>query len=290
MKNQDYIQNLQRELKYRNYSPRTIEVYSTCVEYFLKYIKNDISAISKETIIDFTLHLQSKNKAPKTINIYKEAIKFFYANIISSFLESRSTHGKGGRDLGFEDNIFDIKLSRETKRLPIVLSKDEILKIIEITTNQKHKLLLSLSYASGLRVSEIIDLKVGDINLEELTIHIKGAKGNKDRITIFSQKLKNDLGKIILYKEKNDYIIESERGGKLTSRTAQIIFKNSLKKAGIKKEATFHSLRHSFATHLLEKGTDIRYIQELLGHSSIKTTQIYTKVMNPNLKNISSPL
>lgn len=269
---QNYLLELQRELKYRNYSPRTIEVYNTCIEYFLKYIKNDISKISKETIINFTLYLQSKNKAPKTINLYKDTIKFFIKEILKINLD------------------FDIKLSKEPKKLPIVLSKDEILKIIEITKNPKHKLLLSLSYASWLRVSEIINLKVEDINLEELTIHIKWAKWQKDRITIFSQKLKNDLWKIISFKNKNDYLIESERWWKLTPRTAQIIFKNALKKAWIKKEASFHSLRHSFATHLLENWTDIRYIQELLGHSSIKTTQIYTKVMNPNLKNISSPL
>lgn len=269
---QNYLLELERELKYRNYSPRTIEVYTTCINYFLKHIKNDITKISKDIIIDFILHLQSKNKAPKTINLYKDAIKFFTKDILKLNLD------------------FDIKLSREPKKLPIVLSKEEILKILEITKNPKHKLLLSLSYASWLRVSEIINLKVWNIDLEWLTIHIKWAKWNKDRITIFSQKLKNDLWKIILYKEKNDYIIESERWWKLTSRTAQIIFKNSLKKSWIKKQATFHSLRHSFATHLLENGTDIRYIQELLWHSSIKTTQIYTKVMNPNLKNISSPL
>jgi len=272
MQSQNYLLELERELKYRNYSPRTIEVYTSCTEYFLKHIKNDISKISKETIIDFTLHLQWKNKAPKTINLYKDSIKFFTKEILKLDLD------------------FDIKLSRENKKLPIVLSKEEILKIIEITKNPKHKLLLSLSYSSGLRVSEIINLKVWDINLEEFTIHIKWAKWQKDRITIFSEKLKNDLWKIILFKDKNDYLIESERWWKLTTRTAQIIFKNALKKAWIKKEATFHSLRHSFATHLLENGTDIRYIQELLGHASIKTTQIYTKVMNPNLKNIISPL
>jgi len=282
MESQNYIISLQRELKYRNYSSKTIEVYTTCTTYFLKYIKNDISKINKEIIIDFILDLQSKNKAAKTINLYKDSIKFFLHEILKMELD------------------FDIKLSREAKKLPIVLSKEEVLKLIEVTNNIKHKLILSLSYASWLRVSEIINLKVWDINLEELTIHIKLAKWQKDkvnsegiestlgyRITVFSQKLKNDLWKIILYKDKNDYLIESERWGKLTPRTAQIIFKNALKKAWIKKEATFHSLRHSFATHLLENWTDIRYIQELLWHSSIKTTQIYTKVINPNLKNIS---
>jgi site-specific recombinase XerD len=130
MQSQKYIQDLQRELKYRNYSPRTIEVYTNCITYFLKYIKNDILKISKETIIDFILHLQSKNKAPKTINLYKDAIKFFTKEILKLNLD------------------FDIKLSKEPKKLPIVLSKEEILKILEITKNPKHKLILSLSYSS----------------------------------------------------------------------------------------------------------------------------------------------
>lgn len=125
---QNYLLDLERELKYRNYSSRTIEVYITCTEYFLKYIKNDILKISKEIIIDFILHLQSKNKAPKTINLYKDSIKFFIKEILKLNLN------------------FDIKLSKETKKLPIVISKEEILKLIEITKNLKHKLLLSLSY------------------------------------------------------------------------------------------------------------------------------------------------
>lgn len=272
LNNQEYLIKIERELKYRNYSWRTIKVYTNCIKYFLEKINKKPEEISRDEIIEFIIYLQSSSKAPKTINLYKEAIKFFYKEVL-----------KQKQDI-------DIRLSREAKKLPIVLSKDEIVKLIENIKNQKHKLLVSLSYSSGLRVSEIIDLKVGDINLEDLTIHIKWAKWNKDRVTILSEKLKNDLYKNILYKQKNDYIIESERWGKLTTRTLQKIFSEALKKSWIKKDATFHSLRHSFATHLLENGTDVRYIQELLGHSNIKTTQIYTKVMNPNLKNIKSPL
>lgn len=130
IQSQNYIQELERELKYRNYSPRTIEVYTTCIESFLKYIKNDILKILKETIIDFILYLQSKNKAPKTVNLYKDAIKFFIKEILKLKLD------------------FDIKLSREAKKLPVVLSKAEILKMIENTINTKHKLLLSLSYSA----------------------------------------------------------------------------------------------------------------------------------------------
>ena len=150
-------------------------------------------------------------------------------------------------------------------------------------------MIISLTYGAGLRISEIINLKVKDINLEELTIHIKQAKGKQDRITIFPEILKKDIGILIALKDMNNYIFESNRGGKLSMGSLQQIFKKALKLSKIKKQATFHSLRHSFATHLLENGTDVRYVQELLGHQNIRTTQIYTKVTNPSLKNIKSP-
>jgi site-specific recombinase XerD len=147
-----------------------------------------------------------------------------------------------------------------------------------------------LAYGAGLRVSEIINLKVKDVELEELVIHIKDAKGKKDRITVFPESLKINIEKLIIGKNGNDFIFESERGGKLTERTVQKVFENALKKSRIKKQATFHSLRHSFATHLLENGVDVRYVQELLGHQNIRTTQIYTQVTNPSIKRIKSPL
>jgi site-specific recombinase XerD len=151
-------------------------------------------------------------------------------------------------------------------------------------------MLISLSYWAGLRVSDVINLKVWDFDFENLTIHIKSWKWNKDRITIFPESLKIDIMKLVEFKKWDELLIESERWGKLSERSLQQIFKNALKKSAIKKQATFHSLRHSFATHLLENWVDIRYVQELLWHSSIKTTQIYTKVMNPKINNIKSPL
>jgi len=150
--------------------------------------------------------------------------------------------------------------------------------------------LLSLAYGAGLRVSETVNLKVADMDLTELTVHIKPAKGQKDRISLIPEKLTKSLSGIISGKRANDFVFASERGGKLTTRTAQKVFEKAIKKAGINKRVTFHSLRHSFATHLLENGVDVRYVQELLGHHNIRTTQIYTHVTNPMLKNIKSPL
>jgi len=159
-----------------------------------------------------------------------------------------------------------------------------------VISNSKHKLAIALSYAAGLRVSETTSLKVKDIDLEGLTIHLKEAKGKKDRITIFPEKLISSIKNLIAGKTSDDLVFENNRGGKLTTTSLQKVFRSSLKKTNIKKEATFHSLRHSFATHLLENGVDVRYVQELLGHANIRTTQIYTKVTNPKLKNIKSPL
>lgn len=273
MKNiQGNLQDLERELKYRNYSLRTVSAYTACIRSFLEKITKDPDKLSKDDIVDFILFLQTQNKAPKTINLHKEAIKFFLHDIVK-----------------IQVNI-DIKLSREPKKLPIVLTKNEIRSIIENIKNEKHKFIISLAYSSWLRVSDIINLHVWDFDLENLTLHIKWWKGEKDRITIFSESLKKDILRLSEMKSWNELLIESERGWKLTTRTLQKIFSDALKKSWIKKEATFHSLRHSFATHLLENGTDTRHIQELLGHASIKTTQIYTKVMNPKIRNIISPL
>jgi len=184
----------------------------------------------------------------------------------------------------------EIQSAKRPIKLPVVLSRNEIEKILQTIINTKHKLLLSLAYGAGLRVSEAISLQVQDIDLDERVIHIKLAKGQKDRISLLPEKLISYLQNLIVGKSRNDLVFLSERGGKLSVRTAQKIFENALKKAKINKGATFHSLRHSFATHLLENGIDVRYVQELLGHSNIRTTQVYTHVTNPRLKNIKSPL
>jgi len=150
--------------------------------------------------------------------------------------------------------------------------------------------MLSISYGAGLRVCEVINLKIEDVDSERNLIHIKQSKGGKDRVTILPEKIKDDLKNLMYANDNQRYLFESERGGNLTTRTAQKIFEQALKRSGIIKKASFHSLRHSFATHLLENGVDVRYVQELLGHKNIRTTQIYTHVTNMALRNIKSPL
>lgn len=270
---QDYILQLTRELQQRNYSPRTVEIYSNCLRVFLKWIDWNVSSISRDKVLDFILHLQNQGKAPKTVNLYKEVIKFFCHQILKISLGQ------------------EIKLSKEARKLPVVLSRFEIQRLLDNTNNTKHKTLLSLAYGAWLRVSEISYLRVGDINLDQKTIHIKSAKGQKDRITILPDKIIDEIKKLLEGKSYDDPVFHSEQwGGALTKRTAQHIFQHAMQKACIQKKATFHSLRHSFATHLLESWTDIRYIQVLLWHTNIKTTQIYTQVATHHLQDIQSPL
>ncbi len=269
---QQLLTSTETELKIRNYSPRTIRIYLNCLRDYFDYKKTEIKILDQDNLRQYLLKKKNDKLSPSTLNLCLNAIKFFYREIIKS------------------NENFNIKFAKRKKSLPIVLNRLEVKEILSSIKNSKHNLMLSLAYGAGLRVSEVISLKVKDLDLDELLIHIKEAKGKKDRLTLIPEKMVPQLKNLMAGKDKNDFLFESERGGKLTERTAQAIFERALKNTKIKKDATFHSLRHSFATHLLEDGIDIRYVQELLGHSNIKTTQIYTHVTNLALKNIKSPL
>ncbi|MDP2656290.1 MAG: tyrosine-type recombinase/integrase [bacterium] len=267
-----YLQKLKDELRLRHYSPRTIQSYCVCVSEYLRAKRNNLDSVDVDFVKKYLLSMVDKGLSSSTTNQALQAINFFYHNVLQY------------------DRDIAIRFAKTPQKLPIVLSRDEIHAILKCLDNTKHRLMVSLAYGAGLRVSEVVSLRIRDVNILELTIHIKGAKGNKDRITILPEKLGSEISQIIGRKDADDLLFASERGGTLTTRTAQKIFDNALKKSGIKKNATFHSLRHSFATHLLENGVDVRYVQELLGHANIRTTQMYTKVTNPMLKNIRSPL
>jgi len=279
---QEELIRTRNELVIRNYSRATVKNYIACLrEYF-----EAIPSLSKEgrpegvgvvkpdenMIKRFLLMKQERGYSSQTVNLYLNAIKFYYYQVVRNYFK------------------LDIRFAKRSQKLPVVLTKEEILRILDCISNPKHKLMVALAYGSGLRISEVMSMKAKDVLLAEGTIHIKEAKGKKDRISIVSDKLMPDLETIILNKMPNDYLFESERGGKLTTRTAGAIFSKAKMKAGITKDATFHSLRHSFATHLLENGTDIRYVQSLLGHSNIRTTQLYTQVTHNAIRKIQSPL
>lgn len=206
MQQQKCLKQTKQELKLRNFSLKTIRSYIGCLREYFDFKKLNLEKIDEERIKQFLLNKQNKNYSPQTVNLYLNAIKFFYCEVL-----------KIPQKINF-------KFAKRIKKLPIILSREEIKNIIDAIKNPKHKLIISLAYGAGLRISEVISLKVKDINLGELTIHFKDAKGKKDRITVFSEKIKNDLRNLVTGKNLSDYFFESERGGKLTERTAQKIF------------------------------------------------------------------
>jgi site-specific recombinase XerD len=179
---------------------------------------------------------------------------------------------------------------RPEKKLPVVLDKSEIQLLLNSIQNLKHRAILSVIYSAGLRLSEVIEMKLNDIDSKRMLIKIVQGKGKKDRYVMLSEKLLIILREYYKEYKPKEYLFEGQKGGKYSARSVQAIFKEALRNSKIKKEASVHTLRHSFATHLLESGTDIRIIQQLLGHSSLKTTQIYTQVSSSKISEIKSPL
>jgi len=269
---QDPMLKLEQEMKLRKFSDKTVKSYLYYITDVLKFTNKNPKTVKAEDIRNYLEKLANDGRSASTLNVAYNALKFYFEKILRR-------------------RFFNyIPRAKKDKKLPEVFDKDEVKKILGTIQNVKHKLLLGLMYSSGLRVSEAVNIKAGDCDFKNKMLKIRNAKGAKDRITIMSAKVAGVLEKYIKNKSADDYVFESARGGKLTERSAQKIFARALKISGIKKQASCHSLRHSFAAHLLEEGTDIRYIQKLLGHKRLETTQIYTKVANNNLRNIKSPL
>lgn len=269
----DPLYNLERELKIRGFSPKTIKSYLLYNKLFLEFAKKSPRAVTNEDIRQYLLFLKDKNCANSTLNVALNGLKFYYRQILKRKF------------------FFDIKGAKKTDYLPIILSKEEIGRMLAKTSNPKHNFLISLMYSAGLRVSEAVKIKMRDFDLSRNLIMVRQGKGGKDRCTILSQKLIPILKKQLVLKKPDDYLFTGAGGkGHLTAMSAEKIVKKAAEAAGVAKNVSCHSLRHSFATHLLEAGTSIRYIQELLGHARLETTQIYTKVASNNLQNIKSPL
>ncbi len=263
---QGLLAKLKRELEIRNFSKKTVQSYIYSVEKFLKYSKE--IGLNENSVKDYVQeNLIRKN--PNSVRKDLFSIKFFFGNVLGKKIE--------------------IPNPKKNNPLPFILSIEEVKKMIEITSNIKHKLIIKLLYGTGLRVSEIVNLKKVGIEFDEDLIHVMLAKGKKDRFVKIPESIKEDLESFCRM-NAGKYLFESNRGGRLTKDTIQKIVSNSAKKAKIKKRVYPHLLRHSFATHLLEQGTDLRIIQKLLGHSDIKTTQIYTRISQASIKNIKSPL
>lgn len=268
------IERFKQWMRSKRYSESTISTYTEALKSFLVfYREKSIGDITNEDIIIFNNEYIIKNTLSASYqNQIVNAIKLFFKTTQDTRIE-----------------IDKIHRPNNAKKLPNVLSKEEVFRIIDAATNLKHKTLLALIYSSGLRISEALNIKATDIDSERMLIHIKNAKGKKDRYTLLSSKVLGLLREYYsLYKPKT-FLFEGQNGGQYNSRSAQLVLQECVAKVGITKRISLHTLRHSFATHLLESGTDLRYIQDLLGHSSPKTTMIYTHVSSSSLKKIVNP-
>jgi integrase/recombinase XerD len=272
---QNTVEILDEEIKLSGYSPKTITVYTGQVRRFVLYFMKEPKDITGKEIRKYLLYLIDGQKCSHSyVNQTLSAIKFLYANCLGM--------GK-----------LDVRLPRPKKqiKLPHVLSQKEVTAILMSIKNPKHKTILFMTYSAGLRVSEVVELRREDVDRDRMLVRIRQGKGRKDRYTVLSKVALDNLDNYIESFNPEDWLFPGENGiGHLTERTVQKIFEKAKEKAEITKDVSIHSLRHSFATHLLEGGTDLRFIQELLGHMSSKTTEIYTHVSSRDIGRIRSPL
>jgi integrase/recombinase XerD len=262
-------------MKHRRYSENTIKTYSDGIKTFLRFhSKKDVDKISNKDLVDFNNQYILKNGYSSSYqNQVVNAVKLFFLKV-----ENRQMY------------IEEIERPRREFKLPNVLSKEEVKAILSAPINLKHRAMLSLIYACGLRRSELLDLKHIDVDSRRGLLIIRQSKGNKDRVVPLSQKIIELLREYFKAYRPESWLFEGQKKGEQYSAgSLQEVLRQSLVKAKIKKPVTLHWLRHSYATHLLEAGTDLRYIQELLGHKSSRTTEIYTHVSQKSIQQIKSP-
>ncbi|MFN8309792.1 MAG: tyrosine-type recombinase/integrase [Chitinophagales bacterium] len=262
-------------LKLKGYSAATIKTYCNEFLQFLKTLRNYVASnCSPEQIKRYFLYcIEKLQLSEATIHSRYNAIKFYYEQVLKT-----------------QAVFLDLPRPKKSITLPKVIHQKDIAHLFEVTTNLKHNTMLKLCYGMGLRVSEIVNLKVTDIDSNNMTVFIERAKGKKDRYVNLPSSILSQLRTYFKEYRPEKHLFEGQYGGAYSKRSAQQIFYTALSKAGINKVTGIHALRHSFATHLLEAGTDINYIQKLLGHNNIKTTLAYTHVSNASLKRVLSPL
>jgi integrase/recombinase XerD len=262
-------------MQQRNFSPRTIRNYLSCLSSLAKHYHKSPDLLTVKQINDF-LHycITDKGLSNSLINQTIGALKVLFVNVLRRPWEA-----------------LDFPRPRPEKRLPSVLSKDEVARIIKVTRNLKHRTIIMLAYSAGLRMGEILSLTPSDIDSQRMQILVRQAKGHKDRNVILSHQVLLQLR--VYWKEFRPrvYLFEGYPGSKpYSARSVQNSFKRSVKLAGITRQVSFHTLRHSFATHLVEDGTDVVIIQRLLGHSCLRTTSVYLHLQNYDINKVKSPL
>ena len=266
---------MKMDMELRGYSPMTIKSYINHVSNFAKFYNKSPELLTEKEICDYLHYCIIKKKLSEgTVNYINSGLKFFYTKTLNRYWNS--------------DKIARMK---EPKKLPSVLSPEEVKSIFDVTDNLKHRAILMTVYSAGLRVSEVCNLKITDIDSKNMQILIREGKGKKDRYSLLSKANLEILREYWKRYHPTEYLFSGKgRTDSISPRSVQKMLEKSIKKAKITKHATVHTLRHSFATHLLDAGTDICYIQRLLGHTRITTTTIYLHLRRMDLLNIKSPL
>ncbi|MDO8740648.1 MAG: tyrosine-type recombinase/integrase [Candidatus Woesearchaeota archaeon] len=257
----------------RGLSIRTINTYRQCVKLFFRQCSKDPKEVKKSDIEGYLDRLIEKGKAGNTVNVYLNALKFFYNEILHKRL------------------LLNMRFSKTPKEMPVVLTKEETKRLIEAIENPKHRLMVKLLYSAGLRVSELVNLKPEHFEFSKNYGWVRRGKGNKDRLFIVAEKLKEELMSHITNECpcQHSWLFEG-KNGHITITTLQKIIKTAAKKARIEKNVHPHTLRHSFATHLIENGYDVASVQSLLGHGSAATTMVYVHMASPRMINVTSPI
>lgn len=273
--NQPALIQMTEMLQLKAYSPNTIKTYINEFAQLLHVLKDkDVKSMDGTQIRSYFLYCTNQLKlSENTLHSRLNALKFYFEQVLKR-----------------ERFFVEIPRPKKPSTLPKVINAKDIKKLLEVTTNLKHNTMLKLCYGMGLRVSEIVNLKVADIDGKSKHVLIERAKGKKDRYVNLPISLVEQLRNYYKEYRPKKYLFEGQYGDKYSTRSAQEVFKLALKKANINKAIGIHGLRHSFATHLLESGTDVTFIQQLLGHNNVHTTLRYTHVSQKSLKNIKSPL
>lgn len=273
--NQIAFQKFIEQLDLIAYSENTARIYKAEFAHLLILLKEyPINEMSHKRLKDYFLYCVKTLKMTESkMNGKINAIKFYFEKVLHE-----------------PKMFFDIPRPKKPSKLPKMLSKREVKKLFKVVTNHKHLLILQLCYGMGLRVSEIVNVKISHIDSDRMQVLISGAKGKKDRYVNLPESILDSLRMYYKTHKPKTWLFEGQYGGSYSPRSAQAVFKSAMEKAGIHKQIGIHGLRHSYATHLLESGADLRFIQKLLGHHSIKTTQIYTHVSKTAASNIKSPL
>jgi len=262
------------KLELKRYANSTVKTYVNFFEMFINFHKDkELHTIGEDEVRVFLQNLVQHKFSNSYINQAINAIKFYYEVV-----------------LGMPNRFYEIERPRKESKLPRVISKSEVMEIIAQTNNIKHKCIVQLLYGSGLRRGELLNLKIGDIDSKRMLVRVENSKGKKDRLTLLSKTALYDLRVYFTEYRPHIFLFEGRYGKKYSGQSVLKIVKNASEKAGIRIVVTPHILRHSFATHLLESGTDIRQIQVLLGHGSTKTTEIYTHVATNTFDSIKNPL